>query len=235
MKLIKFDLPINGTKVKDLEELRDNLTDEILTLARSSQLERWLRTRQLLKQAEAVAKVVKSEGTDKGLFLALCKVLEVEVHADDVKVIFDAPPAPGRFIPGARYFELYQELKNSLDKKDAVKNIPGKEALEKEISNFAKKINIPKKTRDIAFNAEFLNVDLVNKLILNGGGAHVKGVYVKQGSVLLKGSLIADVGFGSSVIRINSPVSGVVEKISVELGCYIRIGDDICSIAEKQA
>ena len=105
MKLIKFDLPINGIKVKNLEELRDNLTDEILVLARSGQLERWLRTRQLLNQAEAVAKVVKSEGTDKGLFLALCKVLEVEAHPDDVKASFDAPSAPGCFIPGARYFE----------------------------------------------------------------------------------------------------------------------------------
>ncbi|PRD70570.1 hypothetical protein C6P61_00350 [Malikia spinosa] len=119
MKLLKFDLPINGAKVKNLEELRDNLTDEILTLARSSQLERWLRTRQLPDQAQAVAEVVKREGTDKGLFLALCKVLDVAAHPDDVKAIFDAPTAPGRFIPGARYAELYEQIRlQLLEKKE---------------------------------------------------------------------------------------------------------------------
>ncbi|PRD70569.1 hypothetical protein C6P61_00345 [Malikia spinosa] len=126
MKLIKFDLPINGTKVKTLEELRDNLTDEILALARSSQLEhssqleRWLRTRQLPDQAQAVAEAVKREGTDKGLFLALCKVLDVEAHPDDVKAIFDAPPAPGNSIHKARYFEMYEALKNRFEKEQVI-------------------------------------------------------------------------------------------------------------------
>ena len=35
IKIIKFDLPINGSKVATLEALRDNLTDEIVQLARS--------------------------------------------------------------------------------------------------------------------------------------------------------------------------------------------------------
>jgi len=137
MKLIKFDLPINGTKVKNLEELRDNLTDEILALARSSQLERWLRTRQLLTQADAVVKAVKQEGTHKGLFLALCGVLEVEVHLDDVRAIFDAVPAPGIAIHNARYFEMYEALKNRIKEekeinrktKSAVVHHAGRECL----------------------------------------------------------------------------------------------------------
>lgn len=132
MKLIKFDLPINGTKVKNLEELRDNLTDEIWTLARSGQLERWLRTRQLLEQAQAVATVVKEEISDRNLFLVLCRVLEVEAHPDDVKAIFDVPPAPGRFIPGARYFELYETLKNKLENSTVSPN--GMNLAEKKIS-----------------------------------------------------------------------------------------------------
>lgn len=246
MKIIKFDLPINGTKVKDLEELRDNLTDEILTLARSSQLERWLRTRQLLKQAEAVAKVVKSEGTDKGLFLALCKVLEVEAHPDDVKAIFDAPPASGRFIPGARYFELYEELKKSLDKKEEAKissnekntEVPAESAWKKIIDlqkSSSGNSSASKKIRNVKFDWDFLDVKLFNELILNGGSGHTKNVFIKQGSVVLKGSLIAEVGLRSSVIRINSPVAGVVEEVSVEVGRPIRMGDDVCAIAEKQA
>lgn len=117
MKVIKFSLPINGTSVNNLEELRVNLTDEILALARSSQLERWLRTRQLLELAQAVAAALQKAGSEKDLFLALCKVLEVQVHPDDVKAIFDVPPAPGRLISGARYFELYEELRRRVFRK----------------------------------------------------------------------------------------------------------------------
>lgn len=96
IKIIKFDLPINGTKVTTLEALRDNLTDEIVPLARSGQLERWFKSRQLQEHAQAVAAAVSQHAKDKALFLALCEVLEVEVHPDDASAIFDAPPEAGR-------------------------------------------------------------------------------------------------------------------------------------------
>ena len=111
IKIIKFDLPINGTKVTTLETLRDNLTDEIVSLARSGQLERWFKSRQLHELAHAVADAVASQAEDKALFLALCSVLEVEVHPDDASAIFDAPPEAGQHIKGGKYFELYEELK----------------------------------------------------------------------------------------------------------------------------
>ena len=95
IKIIKFDLPINGTKVTTLEALRDNLTDEIVPLARSGQLERWFKSRQMQEQAQAVANAVSRNKKDKELFLALCAVLEVEVHPDDVSAIFDAPSEAG--------------------------------------------------------------------------------------------------------------------------------------------
>ena len=95
IKIIKFDLPINGTKITKLEALRDNLTDEIVKLARSGQLERWFKSRQLQEQAQAVAAAVSQHAKDKALFLALCAVLEVEVHPDDASAIFDAPPEAG--------------------------------------------------------------------------------------------------------------------------------------------
>ena len=72
IKIIKFDLPINGTKVTTLDELRDNLTDEIVPLARSGQLERWFKSRQLPEQAQAVASAVSQNAANKALFLALC-------------------------------------------------------------------------------------------------------------------------------------------------------------------
>ena len=69
IKIIKFDLPINGIKVTTLEALRDNLTDEIVPLARSGQLERWFKSRQLQEQAQAVAAAVSQHAKDKALFL----------------------------------------------------------------------------------------------------------------------------------------------------------------------
>ena len=113
IKIIKFDLPINGSKVTTLEALRDNLTDEIVQLARSGQLERWFKSRQMQAQAQAVAAAVSQNKKDKALFLALCAVLEVEVHPDDTSAIFDAPPEAGQPVKGGKYFELYEELKKS--------------------------------------------------------------------------------------------------------------------------
>ena len=115
IKIIKFDLPINGTKVTALDALRDNLTDEIVPLARSGQLERWFKSRQLQEQAQAVAAAVSEHAEDKLLFLALCAVLEVEVHPDDVSAIFDAPPEAGHWMKNINYFHLYEEIKSAYE------------------------------------------------------------------------------------------------------------------------
>lgn len=285
MKLIKFDLPINGIKVKNLEELRDNLTDEILALARSSQLERWLRTRQLPEQAQAVAKIVKSEGTDKGLFLALCKVLEVEAHPDDVSAIFHMPPAPGRFILGARYAELYEQMKQQFEemkkevdrlntqKTNSVisnsakefrqmasvevdKPSPGgladllrKRALESSLFNKAVDVKNTAYKNDVSEKRflhfkKILDVKFTNKCF--GGlsafqsydfanGGKVVNVFVKKGSRVVKGSLVAEVINRSSVERIYSPVGGCVEKVFFEVGGYIKISENLISVSEAEA
>lgn len=96
IKIIKFDLPINGIKAKSLDELRDNLSDELVALARSGQLGRWLASRKHEEIAQAVAAAVVAESDDKALFLALCRALGVEVHPDDVAALFDAAPQAGR-------------------------------------------------------------------------------------------------------------------------------------------
>ena len=130
IKIIKFDLPINGTKVTTLEALRDNLTDEIVKLARSGQLERWLKSRQLQEQAQAVAAAVSQHTGDKALFLTLCAVLEVEVHPDDARAIFDTPPEAGRHAKNDRNYLL--AIIN--EEQEAIKNHKN------EISQFATEI-----------------------------------------------------------------------------------------------
>ncbi len=220
MKTIKFDLPINGTKVKNLDELRDNLTDEILMLARSSQLERWLRTRQLPEKAQAVATAVRSEGTDKGLFLALCGVLEVEVHPGDVRAIFDAPPAPGRFISGARYFELYEKLKNLSDKKSESEEV----ILLKKIS----KISLQNIIIGESFYQKFGESIIFGPL-------SVFEIYVKKGEKIKKGDLLFKVKNRFELNKIVSSVSGVVQEVFVKTHQEIQFDQYFFSVAETQS
>ena len=116
IKIINFALPSNDTNVTALDALRDNLTDEIVPLARSGQLERWFQSRQMQEQAQAVAAAISEHMEDKTLFLALCAVLEVEVYPADASAIFDAPPEAGHYIKNIQYFRLYEELKISHEK-----------------------------------------------------------------------------------------------------------------------
>ncbi len=218
MKIIKFDLPINGTKVKNLDELRDNLTDEILTLARSSQLERWLKTRQLPEQAQAVATAVRSEGTDKGLFLALCRVLEVEAHPDDVKAIFDAPPAPGRFISGARYRE---ELKNR----------PGKKFENEEVV-FLKKIVKLKIGEGVVVEC---SNSLVGRSSVFFGSVSVVDIHVNEGEIIKKDDLLFEIKDLFGVNKIFSSLNGVVQKVFVKVGKEIKPDQYLMSIAEIES
>jgi biotin carboxyl carrier protein len=95
MKLIKFDLPINGGKVKNLEELRDNLTDELVALARSGQLTRWLAVRKHHQEAESVSAAVANHAEQIPLFMALCESIGVQVDAGDVSTMFNPPPLAG--------------------------------------------------------------------------------------------------------------------------------------------
>lgn len=96
MKLIKFDLPINGVKVKNIEELRDNLTDELVALARSGQLKRWLTVRKLHHEAELVSTAVAHHVKNIPLFLSLCESIGVQVNLGDVEAMFNPPPPAGK-------------------------------------------------------------------------------------------------------------------------------------------
>lgn len=133
IKIIKFDLPINGTKVDTLDALRENLTDEIVKLARSGQLERWFKSRQQQELAQAIAQAAATHAEDKSLFMVLCEVFGVEVHQDDVNAIFDQPS------------ENRKSLKNINSDKDNINNLLSnqKEILEElfEIIKFMMKID----------------------------------------------------------------------------------------------
>lgn len=84
MKLIKFDLPIDGTKVRNIEELRDHFNTEILDLHKSGLLAKWLRSQRqpdLLAQVKAIAE----NSSDQARLDALCRVFSIELDSEIIQ------------------------------------------------------------------------------------------------------------------------------------------------------
>ena len=231
MKLIKFDLPINGTKVRSLEALRDNLSDEILALARRGQLERWLRTRERPELAQAVAAAVQREGSDKGLFLALCALLDVEVHPDDVKAIFDEPPAAGRLVSGARSGQPSEASRPPADKDvaHAADRCPAGNPM---IGR--------KRVKKITFSREFIDTESLSfesyNIIFWGSGLHrVMKIHVEPGTPVIKGDLLVEVLLNDSLVRVYSPMPGIVEQVFICVSRNVKVGDELFAISEAAA
>ncbi len=61
MKPIKFDLPINNTRIATLKQLQENLTPEILEHFRSGKLSKWLKVRNLNEQENQIDNLVSSD------------------------------------------------------------------------------------------------------------------------------------------------------------------------------
>jgi len=83
MKLIKFDLPIDGTKVRNLEELRDHFTPEILELYRNGLLTKWLASRQISQELSAIKAIEVQE--DQALLQRLCEIFDIQADEDFIR------------------------------------------------------------------------------------------------------------------------------------------------------
>jgi hypothetical protein len=81
MKIIKFDLPIDGVNVKTIEELREHFTVEILTLYNNGMLLKWLHSRKYLKEASHL-EAMPATLSRFSLLKTLCEIFVVE--ADDM-------------------------------------------------------------------------------------------------------------------------------------------------------
>jgi hypothetical protein len=118
VKLIKFDLPIDGSKIKNLEELREHFSAEILGHCRSGLLLRWLRSRGLATQAEALDGLDTSQ--DEPLFRALCKIFEVEIDELILSAMFDTtqatPAGTSAKKVEAAYGKMIAEIDSALEK-----------------------------------------------------------------------------------------------------------------------
>ena len=81
-KTIKFDLPIDGVKVRTVNELRDHFTVDVLEFFRDGRLEKWLHARQLDYELTAV-QALSNDGSSRNLLNNLGEILGVDVHVID--------------------------------------------------------------------------------------------------------------------------------------------------------
>jgi hypothetical protein len=89
-KVIKFDLPIDGIRAKNIEELREHFTLEILAHYRSRLLGKWLTVRKLNTELEAL-QAIDARADDQAVFKRLCEIFAVEVDDAVIAVFFNDP------------------------------------------------------------------------------------------------------------------------------------------------
>ncbi|MBK1653216.1 hypothetical protein [Allochromatium vinosum] len=88
MKLIKFDLPVDGVQVKSIEELREHFTAEILGHYRSGLLFKWLSSRKLYDELSEV-KLLGEMESDFDLLKRLSEILRVYADDDSLQLLIE--------------------------------------------------------------------------------------------------------------------------------------------------
>lgn len=84
-KLIRFDLPINGEKVKTLDELRNNITLEILEHYETGLLEKWLRVRGYNYVLLELKKITTNDNAER--LKAICGIFEIDSSIQEALAI----------------------------------------------------------------------------------------------------------------------------------------------------
>jgi predicted GTPase len=110
MKSIKFDLSIDGVKVKDLDELRDHFTAEIIDLYRSGQLSKWLESRKIEGELSEINSLDRA-GDDYFILNNLSRILQVNIGEEAIRLMVEAKNHKGVCQDGRKMQES-QKLEN---------------------------------------------------------------------------------------------------------------------------
>jgi uncharacterized protein YeeX (DUF496 family) len=155
MRPIKFDLPLNGTRLATLAQLEENLTPEILEPLRSGKLAKWLRVRKLDEQAEAVEALLAADNErEVQLFKNLCEVFVSEVDEDDARETINdykiSPPSSQNELDdeieqlkaelAKKELEIEQLMNTKKEPKDPIQQIFENSASQMFGTNFFKKM-----------------------------------------------------------------------------------------------
>ena len=84
IKTIKFDLPIDGVKVKNVEELRDHFNTDILDLHKSGLLLKWLKSQRQFELLESVMSI-SLDLTDQERLNKLCLVFSIDLDEEIIE------------------------------------------------------------------------------------------------------------------------------------------------------
>ncbi len=91
IKTIKFDLPIDGVKVKNVEELRDHFTIEVLELYQNGLLLKWLRSRNMVEEISQLESLSQTLSRVQ-LMTALCEVFKIGTDDMIIAAALGMPP-----------------------------------------------------------------------------------------------------------------------------------------------
>ncbi|MEN9500741.1 MAG: hypothetical protein RI964_26 [Pseudomonadota bacterium] len=86
MKFIKFDLPIDGIKVCNIEQLCHHFTPEIIDLYKSGLLAKWLRAQELTHYLNEI-EIIDASTSDQECSDLLCKIFSINKNFDLSKSI----------------------------------------------------------------------------------------------------------------------------------------------------
>ena len=87
-KMIKFDLSMKGVKVTSFEELQEQFSADILPIFQTGRLAKWLMSRDLVAQAEAIVAIDKNS-TELQQLAAISRVLELDDDVDVLQFLLD--------------------------------------------------------------------------------------------------------------------------------------------------
>lgn len=88
VKMIKFDLTLNGDKVTNLEQLQEHFSADILPIFQAGRLAKWFKSRDLLEQATAIEAIVK-DGSELQQLKSICQVLGLDDDEDVLQILLD--------------------------------------------------------------------------------------------------------------------------------------------------
>ena len=87
-KMIKFDLSMKGVKVTNFEELQEHFSADILPIFQTGRLAKWLMSRELVAQAEAIVAIDKNS-TELQQLVAISRVLELDDDEEVLQFLLD--------------------------------------------------------------------------------------------------------------------------------------------------
>ncbi len=108
-KLIKFDLNINNEKVRSLDALQENITDEIIDHYKRGILARWLECFEYSAEAERIRSI--SVSGDKDILITIGEALGVEIDEPVAEYLLEARQV--------RQQQGEEQVRNSADVQEA--------------------------------------------------------------------------------------------------------------------